>query len=87
MSSEFLIRFIEILSTTLQLLIIARVLMSWIQPNPSGVIGRFLVDVTEPVLRPFQKLIPPIGGMLDLSPIAALVTIQILSSLATRALG
>jgi YggT family protein len=84
--NAFLIQFIEILSFTLQLLILARVLMSWIQPYPRGGIGRFLTEVTDPILKPFQKLIPPMAGI-DLSPIAALVTIQVLASLATRSLG
>lgn len=86
MTNAFLIQFIEILSFALQILILGRVLMSWIQPQPRGPLGRFLVDVTDPVLKPFQKLIPPMAGI-DLSPIAALVTIQILANLAMRSLG
>ena len=86
MTNAFLIQFIEILSFALQILILARVLLSWIQPQPRGMVGRFLIDVTDPVLKPFQKLIPPMAGI-DLSPIAALVTIQILSNLAIRSLG
>jgi len=36
---------------------------------------RFLDAVTTPVLRPFQKIIPPLGGV-DLSPIAVILLIQ-----------
>ena len=86
MTTTFLIQFIEILSFTLQILILIRVLLSWVQPHPKGPAGRFLMDVTDPVLKPFQKLIPPMAGI-DLSPIAALVTIQILASLAIRSIG
>ncbi|HEY8109059.1 MAG TPA: YggT family protein [Patescibacteria group bacterium] len=86
MTNTFLIQFIEILSFTLQVLILIRVLLSWIKPHPSGPAGRFLIETTDPILRPFQRLIPPMAGI-DLSPIAALVTIQLLASLATRALG
>lgn len=86
MTNLFLIQFVEILSFALQILILARVLQSWIRPQPSGAIGRFLIDVTDPVLKPFQKLIPPMAGI-DLSPIAALVTIQVLANLAIRSLG
>jgi YggT family protein len=50
--------------------IIARILMSWIQPHPRSFIGVFLIQATEPVLRIFRGLIPPIG-MIDLSPIIA----------------
>lgn len=50
--------------------IIARILMSWIQPRPSGRAGVMLWQITEPVLRLFRGLIPPIG-MIDLSPLIA----------------
>jgi YggT family protein len=85
MNSDFLIQFVEILSATLQILIIARVLMSWVVPNPTGPIGRFLMEMTDPVLKPFQKIIPPMAGI-DFSPILALVIIQVLSTLTVNAL-
>lgn len=50
--------------------IIARILMSWIQPRPQGQLGMMLYQATEPVLRIFRRLIPPIG-MIDLSPLIA----------------
>ncbi|MNC73236.1 YGGT family protein [compost metagenome] len=30
----------------------------------------------EPYLKPFRKIIPPIGGMLDISPIVALIALE-----------
>jgi YggT family protein len=39
------------------------------------------MEVTDPLLLPFQKILPPMAG-LDFSPILALVVIQILQSLA-----
>jgi YggT family protein len=50
--------------------IIARILMSWIQPRPQSAIGVFLYQATEPVLRIFRGIIPPIG-MIDISPLIA----------------
>jgi YggT family protein len=38
-------------------------------------LGRFLDAVTAPVLRPFQKIIPPLGGV-DISPVIAILVIQ-----------
>lgn len=38
-------------------------------------IARFLDAVTRPILRPFQRLIPPLGGV-DITPILALLVIQ-----------
>jgi len=57
--------------------ILIRVLMSWVSPDPYNPIVRTLIQVTDPVLRPAQRLIPPIGG-LDLSPIVVLLGIQFL---------
>lgn len=38
-------------------------------------VARFLDAVTAPVLRPFQKIIPPLGGI-DVSPIVAILVLQ-----------
>ena len=66
------------------LLIIARALMSWL-PNldPSNPIVRFLVQVTEPVLRPVREAMPAMGGM-DLSPLVVIIAIQVIMSLLYR---
>lgn len=50
--------------------IIARILMSWIQPRPQGAIGVTLHQATEPVLRVFRGILPR-TGMIDLSPLIA----------------
>ncbi|MFH0838269.1 MAG: YggT family protein [Patescibacteria group bacterium] len=50
--------------------IIARILLSWIQPHPRSGIAVLLYQATEPVLRIFRGLIPPIG-MIDISPLIA----------------
>ena len=57
--------------------ILVRALLSWVSPDPYNPIVRFLTLVTEPVLRPFRRLVPPhrTGG-LDLSPLLVLLLIQ-----------
>ena len=57
--------------------ILIRALMSWVSPDPSNPLVRGLIQVTDPVLRPAQRLIPPIGG-LDLSPVVVLLAIEFL---------
>lgn len=59
--------------------ILIRVILSWFMPygihqNPAG---SLLVNLTEPLLRPARRLIPPIGG-LDLSPIVVIVALQLM---------
>ncbi|MBF0610010.1 MAG: YggT family protein [Magnetococcales bacterium] len=61
-------------------MILARVLISWISPDPYNPVVRFLVETTEPVLGFFRRWIPPIG-MLDLSPIWAMLSIQVVQRL------
>lgn len=58
-------------------IIIGRVLISWVSPDPYNPIVNFLYTVTEPVLRPARKIIPPIGGALDLSPIIVLILLML----------
>ena len=50
------------------LILFVRVLFSWISPYPNNPIYRFTYAVTEPVLAPVRRRIPPVSGM-DISPI------------------
>lgn len=63
------------------LVLLARILMSWI-PNldPYNPIVQVLYQVTEPILEPARKLIPPIG-MIDISPIVVFIVLGILQDL------
>lgn len=67
------------------LLIIGRVILSWVNPDPSNAIAVFIVRLTEPVLGPVRRVIPALGG-LDLSPILVLVGIQVLEGVVVRML-
>ncbi|MHB8453452.1 MAG: YggT family protein [Acidiferrobacterales bacterium] len=56
--------------------IVVRVILSWIAPYPRNPAMNLLVSLSEPLLRPARRTIPPIGG-LDLSPIAVLILLQL----------
>lgn len=60
-------------------IIILRAVMSWMNPDPNNPLVKALLVVTEPILKPLRTLVPPsrLGG-LDVSPILAIVLIQIL---------
>jgi len=55
--------------------IIARALLSWVNPDPYNPIVRFLYNVTEPVLGWVRRRVPLIFGGLDLSPLLVLLAI------------
>ena len=64
-----------------QLILIARVLMSWIPNLDYGnPIARFLVQATEPILAPIRNALPPLGGI-DLSPLVVFLGISVLTQL------
>ena len=71
-----ILRIINGLLTLFMWIIIIRALISWVNPDPFNPIVRFLYSLTEPVLRPFRRLIPPwkTGGI-DLSPLFAVLLI------------
>jgi len=65
------------LLVTYFVLIIARVLVSWIATQSRHPLIPLLYQLTEPVLRPISRLLPPIGGI-DLSPLIALIALRFL---------
>lgn len=75
----------EVLQRTLQVfywLIIIRALMSWFQP-PSynhyfNEFRRFLFAVTEPILAPIRRLVLPYFPGLDISPLIAILLVNVL---------
>jgi len=73
---------VRLISSTLWLYmvsIIILVVLSWIAPGGYHPIGRLLAELTEPLMRPARRLLPPMGG-LDLSPmlvIIALIAVRI----------
>ncbi len=65
---------IDIVLTVYMWIIIARALISWVNPDPYNPIVRFLYQATEPVLYRIRRILPPMGG-LDLSPMVAILGI------------
>lgn len=76
--TNFLSAIAEIIDIVLSLymyIIIARALISWVNPDPYNAIVQFLYKITEPVLNLLRRLVPPYKIGIDLSPMIAILLI------------
>jgi YggT family protein len=73
-------QFIQIFAFVLTWAIIIRALLSWFSFRGAQPVFRLLVEITEPVLAPIRRVLPT-AGMLDFSPLVALLLINIISGI------
>ena len=66
-------------STLLVVAIIARALLSWFNMDPGSPLIQALNSITEPILDPIRRIMPRIG-MIDLSPLVAILLLQLVSA-------
>ncbi len=78
--SQFILVFIQLFVTVLWLIVVGRVLLSWINPTFGGPVGRFFFETTEPMLVPIRRLVP-FTGTLDLAPLVLLLVLGFLVQL------
>lgn len=71
-----IIELVNIVFQILSYLIIGRCILSFFNHNPYNPIISFIYDVTEPVMAPFRRLLPNMGGI-DFSPILAIFAIEL----------
>ena len=84
----FLIQFIQILFPVLYIAILARVLLSWFPIGPDSPlipIIRVIYQITEPILGPIRSVLPRMG-MLDLSPMIAIILLTVVQQIVYRVL-
>jgi len=70
--AEFLVNFVRFLLIALQILILGRVLLSWLDPTGRSRFAPYLIAFTEPILAPVRRLLPRTGAF-DLSPLIVLL--------------
>ncbi|MFN2183572.1 MAG: YggT family protein [Anaerolineae bacterium] len=73
---------VSVLFQVYEFLLLIRVLLSWINIDPSRPAIdhpaiQILIRITDPVLAPLRRLIPPIGGTVDISPVVALIILEV----------
>jgi YggT family protein len=64
--------------------LLIRILLTWLQLNWRDKPFCWLASVTDPVLEPFRRLIPPLGGMLDLSPLVVFLLLGMLKTMVSN---
>ena len=74
-----LVPLIHLVCKSAMLFIFARALLMWVQAPHHSAVAQFLIQVTEPLLGPLRRLLPPIGGV-DLTPLVAVVLLWVTES-------
>jgi YggT family protein len=77
---NYLVTLVSIIVQMITVLLIVNALLSFAPLDPWHPVRRFMNQLTEPILRPFRGLMPPVG-MFDFTPMIALIVIQILGQL------
>jgi YggT family protein len=73
----FVLNFIQFLLIALWLLVLARMVMSWVDPAGRNRVSSFLIQTTEPILAPVRRLLPS-TGMVDWSGFVVLIVLGFL---------
>src|ERR1700693_6128550 len=87
--SNFLLATASVLQMVLTFymwIVIARAVISWVNPDPYNPIVRFLYSVTEPVLYRLRRALPLYAGGIDFSPILVFVVILFLQRFLVQSL-
>ena len=74
MATVFLINFVRFVLVALEVAIIGRVLLSWVEPRGRSTLSQFLIMFTEPILAPIRRFLPSTGG-LDFAPLIVILVL------------
>lgn len=69
---------VDLIFTLYIFIVVARALISWVNPDPYNPIVRFLHNATDPVLDRIRRVLPLQFGGIDFSPILLLVGLSVL---------
>jgi YggT family protein len=88
-----LVRFIDLVFTLIYLVILGRIILSFVIPLMQGRVHPVVVNIydvltqmTEPILAPIRRVLPTFG-MLDFSPLVAIILLQIIKAVLVWAIG
>ena len=69
---------LDVVLNALGIILIVNALLSWVRPDPSNPIVRFLDQVSDTVCDPIRRLLPTVVAGLDLAPMIAILAIMFL---------
>jgi YggT family protein len=72
-------KLISMILSIIYFLLVVRIIMSWVNPDPYNDIVRMIYKITDPILDPLRRMIPMKMGMFDFSPIVAFLLIYFLN--------
>jgi YggT family protein len=78
--ASYLVSLISLVVTIITVLLILKALISFAPIEPWHPVRRFLDQLADPIVRPFRNILPPMG-MIDFSPMIALIVIQIVGQI------
>jgi YggT family protein len=78
---------LHILLTLYMWILIARAILSWVNPDPYNPIVRFLYNITEPVLHAVRQRLPISFGGIDFSPMLVILAIMFLDNFLVRSIA
>ena len=77
---------LKVLVTALSWIVIVNALLSWVRPDPSNPIVRFLDQVSDMLCEPIRRLVPTVIGGLDQAPLAVILILQVLDRVVVSSL-
>lgn len=74
------VTFIHYLCLVLTIAIFIRAILSWFAVSPNNKLVVILYEITDPILSPLRRIIPPVGGF-DFTPLIAIILLQVIDYL------
>jgi YggT family protein len=81
--ARVLTRTVDLFANSLLVVVLARVVLSWVYPNMRNTLVFWVWRITEPILAPVRRLLPTTGRF-DWSPVFAIVLILVVRAVAKR---
>lgn len=78
---------IDLLLAVLGFAVVGRALLSWFDPRMTTPVGRVLYEITEPIIAPIRQLVGGRTGMIDISPMIAILLILLIRQLVGASLA